>query len=481
MTGCSIVAKLLAIAMGVLALLVLSRIARRTVSTAAGRWAVFWGATSLSFAYYGRISNLDGPYLMWTVLAMDRLLTVAETRKRRDYVIFGILAGAAVATKDQAYAGFVLPAVIYLLLLPLRGDQPFGSRAEHYKHVGVATVSGALSLGLLGGGLLNPTGFVVRLSELTGSASRDWSVYERTPAGFLLNLRHLVESQEAFFWPWPVVALCWVGIAWVLWNRGGAGLQSRTFRLLPFIAALSSVFFFTLIVGFCQHRFLLPFGFWLSYYGGVASAELVSVLRARGTGALRVGQMALAALVVWAGAHSFELHLTQLGDARWQVQDYLQTLDPGTTVETYGRVVQLPHFDRSDASPYRVQRVDRRPIDERAFIPGFKEIDPPYGEVSKREPDVLIVPENHAKEFIPHDEIPPGMKEREAFRMKQADADGQAFFRAVLDDSLDGYALVFVAGPTLPAWASTLGAEPVVIHGSTGSSSWVLRKTSDHR
>ena len=43
--------------------------------------------------------------------------------------------------------------------------------------------------------------------------------------------------------------------------------------------------------------------------------------------------------------------------------------------------------------------------------------------------------------------------------MKQADADGQAFLRAALNDSLARYALVFVAGPTLPAWASTVEAD----------------------
>ena len=102
MTGVSIVAKLVAVAMACVSILAIARIARRTVSIEAGRWAAVWAATCLSFAYYGRVSNLDGPYLMWTALAMDRLLSMAETRKRRDYVIFGLLAGAAVATKDQA-------------------------------------------------------------------------------------------------------------------------------------------------------------------------------------------------------------------------------------------------------------------------------------------------------------------------------------------------------------------------------------------
>ncbi|MFW2387003.1 MAG: ArnT family glycosyltransferase, partial [Polyangiales bacterium] len=142
MTGVSLVAKLLGIVMACVSVLVVARIARRTVSSEAGRWAALWAATCLSFAYYGRVSNLDGPYLMWTALAMDRLLSVAEARKRRDYLLFGVLAGAAVATKDQAYAGFVLPGLFYLLLLPLvagrcfpgeptRADRPDGGQSAH--------------------------------------------------------------------------------------------------------------------------------------------------------------------------------------------------------------------------------------------------------------------------------------------------------------------------------------------------------------
>ena len=95
MTGCSIVAKLVSLFMACVSVLIIARIARRTVSAEAGRWSAIWAATSLSFAYYGRVSNLDGPYLMWTVVAMDRLLTIAQDKRRRDYLWFGALAGVA--------------------------------------------------------------------------------------------------------------------------------------------------------------------------------------------------------------------------------------------------------------------------------------------------------------------------------------------------------------------------------------------------
>jgi len=473
MTGCSLVAKLVGLIMACIALLVMARIARRTVSAEAGRWAAVWAATCLSFAYYGRVSNLDGPYLMWTALAIDRLLAVAETRKRRDYILFGVLAGAAVATKDQAYAGFVLPGLIYVLLLPLRSDRPFGPPAAHYRNTAFATLAGALSLGLLGGGLLNPTGFLARLRELTGGASHDWMSYARTPEGLLANVIDIGLGQEIFYWPWLVVGLCWVGVGIVIFNRGGEGVRSRTFRLLPLCAGVSSILFFTLVVARCEHRFVLPFGFWLAYYGGVASAALLSRLASKSGHALRSAQALLAMLVLWAAGHSLEVHLTQRGDARNEVRAYLGALDEGTVVETYGLLVHLPHFDVSDDSPYRLQRVSRRPIPERNPLVGSEEIDAPYGDVLVRKPDVLVVPESTALEFLPR-QLGEGMAEPAVGERAQADMDAQAFFGSVLNDSLEGYRVALIAEPRLPAWAEALGAKPVQVHSSVGNRQWIL-------
>jgi hypothetical protein len=410
---------------------------------------------------------------MWTALAIDRLIALAESRRRRDYILFGVLAGAAVATKDQAYAGFVLPGLIYVLLLPLRSDQPFGPRAAHYRNTAFATLAGALSLGLLGGGLLNPTGFLARLRELTGGASHDWMSYARTPEGVLANIIDIGAGQETFYWPWLVVALCWIGIALVVLNPGGEGVRSRTFRLLPLCAGVSSIFFFTLVVARCEHRFLLPFGFWLAYYGGVASAALLSTSSSKSNLTLRTAQAALVVLVVWAAGHSLEVHLTQRGDARNEVRRYLDALDEGTVVETYGLLVHLPHFDVSADSPYRLQRVSRRPIPQRNPLVGSQEIDAPYADVHVRRPDVLVVPEYTARGFIPR-QLGDGMAESAVGKRTQADMDAQVFFRSVLNDSLEGYEVALVAVPRLPAWAAMLRAEPVDVHASVGNRQWIL-------
>ena len=478
MTGCSIVAKLVSLFMACVSVLIIARIARRTVSAEAGRWSAIWAATSLSFAYYGRVSNLDGPYLMWTVVAMDRLLTIAEDKRRRDYVWFGALAGVAVATKDQAYASFVLPGVLYLLVLPLRSDRPFGPRAAHYVNTGLAMLSASLALGSLGGGLLNPTGFVARLAELTGGASHDWIRYERSVAGVRKNLADIVLGQNDFFWPWAVVALCWVGVVVVLVSASERGIRSRTFRLLPLCAGVSNVLFFTLVVARSEHRFLLPSGFWLAYYGGIGAAAILSRARLRSKAVHRMASVAVAGLAIWAAGHSFQVHLTQHGDARHEVSAYLSEVEPGTVVETYDLLVHLPHFDTSDDSPYAVQRVSRRPIPSRNPLLGAKEIDEPYGLVGERRPDLLVVSELVASKFIPG-ELEEGEATPPTLAPYQADEDAREFFRAVINDALNGYEVAWIAAPKLPAWANALGMQPVQLHASVGDRQWILRRSDD--
>ena len=128
------------------------------------------------------------------------------------------------------------------------------------------------------------------------------------------------------------------------------------------------------------------------------------------------------------------------------------------------------------ASPYRLQRVSRRPIKTRNPLVGAKEIDEPYGNVDSRRPDVLVVPESTAREFIPRP-LRPGMAVAAVGQRFQSDTDARAFFSSVLSDSLDGYDVVFIAEPKLPAWAKTLGAQPVQVHASVGNRQWILRRS----
>jgi hypothetical protein len=472
MTGVSAVSKALTIVMGCVALLALARIARRTVSTEAGRWAIAFAALNLSFGYYGRTNNLDVPYLMWTALAVDRLLSIAERGERRDYFAFALFVGAAVGTKDQAYASIVLLGLVYLVVRPaLRVPFPGGPR-PHWKWLGQAVGVGALALGLLGGGLLNPLGFVRRFQTLIGPASRDFRVYEASWTGFGANLTDLAASQAEFWWPWPVVLVAWAGVVLAAALPSQGGLRSRGWRLVPAVAAISSLLFFTLVVGRCEHRFALPLGFWLSLYAGLAVAEALHC--ARPELARQSILTAAAALLVVSVARPVALVLTQLGDARKRVEAYLDALPVGSRVEAWGRLPYLPRFE--SGGPYRVTHVHPdKPPKRRPPITGAIRIQAPYPDVLERAPDALVLPGAFVSKRL-RDPLAAGEKTSKHIQRYLEDAEVVRMTEQATTGGLPGYDLALVAQPRLPAWARVLGLEPIEIHGSTGRPVWVLRR-----
>lgn len=471
LTGLALVAKLVSVAMGAVTLLVLGRIVRRAFDATSGRWAIAFAGVNLTVAYYGRVTNLDGPYLMWTALAAHALLDVWERGVRGDYVRLGVFAGASIATKDQAYASYVLTLPIVLVLLPLLRVGPFAGRSDHARHVLFGAGSGALTLAILGGGLFNPTGFVYRLSLLTGTNSEDWRVYPKTLEGLVANVRDLAMQQPEFFWPWPVIALAWFGVLLAIVRTERTG--DRGPRMLPALFAISSVLFFTLLVGRCEHRFVLPLGLWLSGYAGVGAAFVLRTLPFRRTATVLC-------MFVWSlGLHqSVALHLTQWGDARRQVERWLLALPPDSLVEVYGSGIYLPRLALGPGAPYRAQRVAPDDPKRRPPIPGLLEVEDSLEQVHARQPDALVLTDGHIGRFL--EELPSsGTMTSVVSQNYQRDEEAKRYFRKAVDDALEGYERSLHARPELPAWAIRLGMRPIAVHGSTGRDVWVSSRRPD--
>jgi len=107
--------------------------------------------------------------------------------RRRHYVALAALAAAAVATKDQAYALFVLmaPVVVIALHRHRRATGAPGSilatlADRRLLTAGLTFVAGILVLDNV---LLNPRGFAAHVALITGPASRDFRMFDRSVAG----------------------------------------------------------------------------------------------------------------------------------------------------------------------------------------------------------------------------------------------------------------------------------------------------------
>jgi hypothetical protein len=410
--------------MGVLAVAALARVAERLFSRSAARWTVVFAATNVSVAYYARTSNLDGPALMWTALAVERLVAAPEDARALRW--FCVYAALAVATKDQAYA-------------PILFVVPFAVAARGPRAFLAAAALGAGVYLVAGGAALNPTGFVHRVTALFGPASGDYRAYARDVSGLFANLADVAAAQGEFFWPWPIVALAWVGV--VLAAR-------RRLALVPLLAGLGSVFALSLLIGRAEHRFVLPLGFFLALYAGRAAAAL-----GRGW-ALAAATVALAGPVALAA--------TQIGDARRGVEAWLARQPRDLRVETYGPLCYLPRF-----APGRATRVGAEPVGRRDPMPGMTEALGVPGDAVARRPDAIVLTEGFAKPYLLRGRTLPAV-----VRAAQADAVTRDFVAAAVADAVPGYHLALVAEP--PAWAGFFGA--VRIHETVGMRVWVLAR-----
>jgi hypothetical protein len=463
MTGVSLAIKLLSIVMSSVSVLALASFARRTADAPAGRWCALFYTVNLSLSYYGRTSNLDGPYLMWTALLLQRLphaLSAAHPESHRCYAQLGMLAAAAMATKDQAYAA-VLPL---LAVASLR--RPTRSQLRS-----VLTMFGALlgTYAIASGALFNPTGFVARVKLLAGPNSQDWKVYEQGWRGLAANLGDIAGSLSAWWWPWPGLLLALLGLLLALvWS-----LRDRRMEpLLPLMMALGSSCLFTLIVRRTEHRFVLPVALAACYYAGLAASALRRAAAPRAS-ARRPTLAGLWAVVILSALPCIALIATQWADGRRGLAAWLAARPRGTHVEIYGLPVYQPHFEIGPSASYHVTRVQPPAAGKPAALRGVPTVDSRYGDVGARQPDVVLIAEGFATRFFAR-ELRPGERISRQVENAQQDTDAVRFFRAAVSDQLDGYRLAWIATAQLPAPLRWLGLRPISVHGSTAMRTWVL-------
>ena len=136
---------------------------------------------NFGLTYYGQVSNLDVPYLFWGCLALLWCMRVVVEQRPRRFWPAALFAAAAIATKDQAYALFLLglPALLSVLV---RAD-PWPR--THGRQIGLVVMpASSVSLFLLllvDGAITNPSGFTRRIAFLAGPASQDYADYLHGP------------------------------------------------------------------------------------------------------------------------------------------------------------------------------------------------------------------------------------------------------------------------------------------------------------
>jgi 4-amino-4-deoxy-L-arabinose transferase-like glycosyltransferase len=328
--------RVLSLLMSLGLVIVVYRCGREVGDARAGALAAALFASSVPFVYYAKMANLDVPYLFWFALSLLFFLRALRRARTSDFTLFALSAAAAVATKDQAFALYVLTVPLLAWeIVRRRGAEGAtdGTLAGRRLMMLTMLAAGAIAYAVLSGALVNPAGFLAHVRLVAGPARTPFRMFDQGLGGHVELLwqtaRHLVFVMG---WPSLLAVLAGLVIAW----RERARHRPLLATLVP---ALSYVVFFLLVVLYVYDRFLLPIALVLSLLGGLALAR---ALRARSW----LGRAAAAAVLAFGFVRAASVDVLLARDSRYAVEDWLRReVGPGALVAAVGPLEYLPRLD----------------------------------------------------------------------------------------------------------------------------------------
>lgn len=359
------------------------------------------------FAYYGKLANLDIPALCWFGWAIVAFIRIVRRQRLGDYVLLGVMAAAAVATKDQAYANVALliPAVI-VVTARARPEAGWLSRwggALVDRRVLAAGAAAAAASVLFHNLLFNLSGFIAHMRLL--STLGDLAIVPRTVAGYL-ELTALGGELFAFAFGWPLTGLVVIGLA-------GAVLRpDRRWWLWLLVVPLSFQLTFTFVTLYTNDRYQLGGVFVLALFAGAAAADLLKTRR------WHLGAVGLvAAVLLYSALRAVSMDVMMVRDSRYEVRRWLLSHAPeGARVGMVGNY--LPYL------PYPYESFMMRAA---------------TADVRNARPDYIVVNERFAARYA-----------------AERSPDGRELMRGLEDGTL-GYEEVFRYRSAMPAWAVLAG------------------------
>jgi 4-amino-4-deoxy-L-arabinose transferase-like glycosyltransferase len=383
MTFFAIVARLFSVAMSLSIIICVGQMARLIAGKRAGLFAAAACVLGVTLTYYGQVTNLDVPYLFWSVLSLlwcMRAIARHEPARLREAALF---AAAAIATKDQAYAIFLLSVPLVLLLWFSADSWPRRNASSVIPVFLFWTVAAIVLLLLIDGAITNPGGFAKRIAFLTGPASQDYANYPNDMSGRLNLLRDI----------WAYFTQGYAAIAFILavlglWFHVTRWRDNRPVRvagLLPFLAIVSFTVCFNLVALRTDDRFLLPQAVLAAVYIGVAAEKLISVPY---PWLNRTTRFLLAVVVLFAFHQCMSVSAAFLLDPRYDAEHWMAAhVRTGDTIETYGQNAYLPRFPAEAV----VTRVSQTSLSLRNPLPGVTELRQPFDAIGDRNPRFIVV------------------------------------------------------------------------------------------
>ena len=290
------------------------------------------------FVYYGRVANVDMPYVMWFALALYAYAAIlARGPSVRRFAWLGAAAALSVGTKDQAYAFFPFIALHLAWRAWASTSGPATRRlaatlTDRFLWTGL--VASVLAFAAIQNVLFNADGFRHHVALITGETTQSYRMFGRSLAGQLGLLQTaLIQVPWCLGWPALAAAICG---GWVAMRRRDAATLAVV--LLPI---LSWYVCFIAVIGYQYDRFFLGACLGLAIVAGIGLDWIVESTRPRAAG-LAIAGTALIAGVLSGASVPVLMH----ADSRYVVEGWLsEHAGPGTVVAFIGRLEYLPRLE----------------------------------------------------------------------------------------------------------------------------------------
>ena len=284
-----------------------------TMTPRAGAFAAAIVSVALPYAYYAKLANVDVPYVFWLTLSMVFYVRMHRTAATADFLLFVLAGVAAIATKDQAYGFFLLPALVILVTAARDWRTGTASAGAPSPRVLAAMIALAIvGLVVFDNVLFNFSGFLEHVRIITGPGSQDFRMYERTLRGQALMLRDaLWQLGGAMSWPLFVMAAVATVRAW------RARVTTVRLLLLPLLSYYVTVI---AVVGYHYDRFFIgpviilavATGWWLDTWLAPGRARAVRLAVVSGAFAYAFSRVAaLDALMIFDSRYTVEQWVLQ--------------------------------------------------------------------------------------------------------------------------------------------------------------------------
>jgi hypothetical protein len=470
MTSYTLIARAVTAGMSIGVIYAISKIAEEIAGRRAGLLAAVVSTVNVIFTYYSHTSNLDVPYLCWAtfaVLALTRCIARDEPRRLRASFV---LAAVAIASKDQAYALFLLGIPLSLATAALVASPYFAKPRVFVIELAWAFALSILALGLLDGAVVNPSGFRARLDYLTGPATEPYAYYSADAWGRILALYDTVRRFDEHY---PLLLAPFV-IGGLVRTVKDPQRRRRAAGLVPMWAALSYSLLFNCVARRTEQRFLMPQMVLWAVYAGIGLDWLWEKARlARGYRWHHFHRWLPAAVCAlgfgWAFFRCADVDANLMLDPRYEAEDWLaRHVAPGDALEVHGKSVYLLRPPKQA----RVIRVGPEPVASRNPLYRAEEREDKLVNIGARSPRWIVVSPIYAGKYLRD----VGASETVSGRMLSkgqaeaaADMDASSFFRGLVSGRL-GYGLVHVS-----TWKSSFWPR-LDIHGSVAPDVWIFER-----